>query len=187
MEEAPLDAVANLSSGLYLQSAPDGDIRYIQARHFDSEGRFEPRTPPEVRLEERQAKHLLQPGDVLFAGKGNHHFAALYQPAMGRAVASSIFLVLRVQNQDRVLPEYLAWYLNHPQTQDQLLILSRAATVRSLTMQQMARFPIPLPPVDRQRALLRIDTLRRRESALRRELQALRETHIQNVLIQSLR
>lgn len=179
--------IANLATGLYLQTTPGGETRYLQARHFDEDGNLDFRIEPEIHLEPKQSRHLLLPGDVLFACKGHHHFAALYQPSMGRAVASSIFLVLRLHSHAQVLPAYLAWYLNHPDTQARLRPHSRMATVSSLTLQDIGQLEVRIPPLAKQSILLQVETLRGKEMALRREIQTLRENLIQNLLLQSFR
>lgn len=187
MQIVPLHTLASLTTGLYLQPSPQGETHYIQARHFNSDGTFDSRIQPEVHLDARQSKHLLLPGDILFACKGLHHFATLYQPTMGRAVASSIFLVIRVQPHAQVLPGYLVWYLNHPETQSRFRTHARPGSVSSLTLQAVADLEVRVPALSKQSTLLQVEALRRKEMALRSELQCLRENHIQTLLLQSIR
>lgn len=178
----------SIQTGVHLNPSSEGDALYLQAGHFDQQnGSLDPRVRPNVTLDPRQSKHLLLPGDVLFVSKGVRHFAALYQSSMGRAVASPIFLVIRLHSHRKISPVYLTWYLNHPQTQLRLYALAKTATVSSLNRQDLLDFEISLPDLSRQNAIVQVDALRRRESALRRDLQALRENHIQKILLQSIR
>ncbi len=183
----PISELATLSTGLYLQPSQAADILYLQARHFDDEGTFDFRVEPEVTLDARQSKHLLLPGDVLFASKGHSRFAVLYQPSMGKAVASSVFLVIRLTSHSQVLPAFLVWYLNHPATQANLKSHERTATVPSLTLQDIAKLEIQVPTLAKQSAVVQVDALRRRETDLRGELQKQRDHLIQNTLLQAIR
>lgn len=187
MRLALLGDIAGIMTGLQLRPNAHGDTLYLQANHFNAEGLLDPRVQPSVLLEPNQSKHLLLPGDVLLVSKGREHFATRYLESMGRAVASPIFLVIRLHSYREVTPQYLTWFLNHPRTQEQLIPLVGQATVPSLTRQSMLEFEIAIPSLARQNAILQVDALRRRETVLRNDLQALREAHVQKLLYQSLR
>src|SRR5438132_209589 len=60
-------------------------------------------------------KYLLAVGDVLFQARGSRHPVAVITSPL-RGIASLGLHVLR-PHAPRVRPAYLAWYLNHPNTQ----------------------------------------------------------------------
>jgi hypothetical protein len=55
---------------------------------------------------------MLKDGDVLFAAKGTKNFAAVFENHNEPSVASTSFFVIRPTDK-KVLPQYLAWFLNN--------------------------------------------------------------------------
>lgn len=157
-------------------------MAYVQARHFDENGtQIEPLLA-EVRFGEVKARHVLEYGDVLFAAKGTKNFAV----AVGRdwipAVASTSFFVIRLKTSE-VLPEYVAWYLNHPQQQQKLKGQARGTAIASIGKEALSGLEVSVPPLDVQEKVVRIAGLRKRETHLERELGDLREQWLQQLLL----
>ena len=82
-----------------MYSQPDilADTLYLQANYFDRNGVLDKAIRPDIKLTEKSSKHLLQNGDVLFAAKGLNNYALVYNEKMGRAVASSSFIVILIE------------------------------------------------------------------------------------------
>jgi hypothetical protein len=121
-----LKHITNIQTGVFAKPINEGEIVYLQAKHFDETGQLISFLHPDLLAENISGKHLLQQGDVLFAAKGTKNFAVWYEslPAghTGKnlpAVASTSFFVIRLKENtiDKVLPEYLAWYINQPVSQ----------------------------------------------------------------------
>src|SRR5882724_10297058 len=110
-----LSNIVNFQSGVYEKPAPDANTFYLQAVHFDRRGRFDSAVLPQLQLNNKLQKHLLQDTDLLFAAKGLNNFAVVYRSSMGKAVASSSFIVFRLSNEARkiISPDYLAWFISH--------------------------------------------------------------------------
>ncbi len=168
-----LQELAALSTGLYLKPSPGGDTISLQGKDFDEDGllREEAILVPEVQIEERQSHHLLQPGDILLMAKGAHNRACLYPPHIGKAVAASVFILIR-PDQGAVLPEYLCWYLNAPRAQALLAVQARGTQTLSLTQKVAGQLEIPLPPRADQARIAAAHCLLQREKALRAEILA---------------
>ena len=182
-----LKDISQLSSGIYTKPDLDGDVYYVQAKHFNSDGEFDFSVKPDLRLEGKIEKHLLIKGDVLLAVKGNNNFAVQYKGAIEKAVASSTFIVIRLKDQSIVLPEFLNWYLNHPQTQLFFKDKSKGSAIASISINSIEGLELYIPTVEKQHIILNLTNLRKREKKIRQQLTVLRDNYIQQQLLNSIK
>ena len=105
--------IAEVQTGTYLKSSPNPDTIYFQANDFDSEGDIQTTTKPSVSTTDKNRSHFLASNNLLFMAKGYNNFCTIFKEHNVKCVASSSFLVIRIK-ENRVLPEYLNWYLNLP-------------------------------------------------------------------------
>jgi restriction endonuclease S subunit len=129
---------------------------------------------------------LLKKGDVLFAAKGSKNFAAWYENDKMPAVASTSFFVIRLID-NNILPGYLTWFLNHPDTQTLLKGQARGSSIASISKAVLSELEIPIPSTQKQELILRIFKLRNRERNLKQQIETLREIEIQNLLINAIK
>jgi hypothetical protein len=182
----PLKNITTIQTGIFAKPELGGDIVYLQAKHFFENGTISASLHPDLKLEDIGSRHLLQPGDVLFAAKGSKNFAAVYESHNPPAVASTSFFVLRFA-QSQLLPEYLAWFLNNPPTQVLLKGLAIGTSMPSISKQVLENLEIPLPDLETQKVILEISKLRAKEKALKQEIETLREKQIQQQIINALK
>lgn len=181
-----LKNIATLLSGIYTKSDPDGSVFYVQVRHFDQMGRFDPNLKPELKLAGAIEKHLLQPGDILFSVKGTKNIAFLYQSEMAKAVASSVFMVIRIHDQKIISPEYLQWILNQPQTQIWCNKEARGTNLPSITQVSLENFEFPVPSLQLQTKIVKTNLLMKKEKVLQNQIATLQEYRNQQLLLKSL-
>lgn len=173
-------------TGFFGKMSPKAEVVYFQPRYFDEGGRLVFRPGPELSLEEVGNKHLLKPGDVLFAAKGINNFAACMGELSLPAVASSSFFVISLHDR-LVLPEYVAWYLNHSHTQAWLKSFARGTGIVSIAKSVITELEVPIIPLEKQRSILKIQELRNRQVELNREIEDLREERMQEILLSVIR
>lgn len=179
-----IEQIAAISTGVYEKTNPAGDTIYLQGKHFDDTGRFRENNAvsPELQAGERLEKHLLHDGDILLIAKGEHNRACLYQSAIGRAVASSTFFVIR-PTIGGLMPEYLQWYLNTAYMQGIFTALSKGTQIASLSKKALADIEIPLPPLQTQREILEVQRLLDKERSITSELIQLKDNMYQRLLL----
>ncbi len=184
-----LKHIAFIQTGVFAKPAKDGQIVYLQAKHFDVNGILKTSLYPDLKSESISEKHLLQNGDIIFAAKGTKNFAALYESNNKPAVASTSFFVIRlnVDFQDKVLPEYLTWYLNSASTQNYLKSQAVGSSIVSISKSVIDELELSIPDLDTQKAILRITYLRNTEKKLQQQIEMLREKQIQQQIINALR
>lgn len=176
--------MASLHTGIYAQPSLLGEeVFYIQARHFDRNRQLLKDTQPELRMHQKLQKHFLEPGDVLVAAKGYEHFAVPYTGKEGQAVASSIFIIIRLRSGE-VRPDYLAWYINHPETQKLLSCSRKGTALPAITKQAIGDIVVPVPSLKKQQLIVRIDELQKREQALIQQINELKQKQLQQNLFE---
>jgi restriction endonuclease S subunit len=175
--------IAKIQTGIYAKPDPVGEVLYLMGRHFNSDKRIDPAIQPELQLNDKTKKHLLRTGDILVASKGFDLFSVVFHPLKYPAVASSMFIILKLNDPQIILPEYLAWYLNHPKTQKILSGNSRGTALQSITKDIIGNLEIHVPSVQKQRALLNAMSLLAREAQLKSKIENLRDSIIQHQLL----
>lgn len=168
-----LKDIVKITSGLFSQTHTGAEIYYLMARDFDNNFHLKQNIEPRISDSEKLNKHLLTNGDILFAAKGNNLFAAVFEGEVSPAVASSVFLVLRLKN--GIEPHFIAWYLNHPETQKLLWNLSTGSSIPSINKSSLAEVEIPIPDLKIQQKIVQFEKLRLKEKEIKRELNKLQE------------
>jgi restriction endonuclease S subunit len=147
------------------QPQESGEVAYLQARHFDEQGRQSLEIDSFLPEAEQGNFQLLQDGDVLLVGKGNRNFAWTYYDSFGPAAASSIFFVIR-PDKDKVIPEYLTTYFNLPKVQAQFQILAAGSNIPSIRKSELEAFTLQLPSLDAQLRTVKLKQLHLKEMEL---------------------
>ncbi len=136
------------------------------------------------------ARYCLQPGDVLFVSRGTINIAVPLNEETVRPfpdrwedlIPAYTFYILR-PDQQRVLPEYLAWFINQPPAQAYLTRQSRGTLVKLMPKGLFEELEVPVPPLAVQRQVMEIENLRAREEGLLKRLIAARQRLVQQACL----
>jgi restriction endonuclease S subunit len=177
--------IAAVQTGVYQTPKPSGDILYLQTRHFNAVGEYDPTSQPERINNIHLHNHILNDGDILFAAKGTKNFAALYRSEMGKAVASSSLFVIRIRENIRAkaLPEFLCWYINSIDGQAFLKSHAKGTALPSIPLSVIQEMELSLPTIQSQRQIVAIHALRLREKELHSKIERLKDQVIQRQLL----
>lgn len=181
--------IATIQSGLFTRPTLDGEIVYLQAKHFNENGILSSELHPDLTLTTVNKKHLLKDGDVLFAAKGSKNFATWYENKNLPAVASTSFFVIKIDNnfKNKILPEYLAWCLNNPNSQIILKGKAKGTAIASISKTALEELEISIPDVQTQKVILEITQLCIKEKLLKNKIEDLREKQIQQLILNGIR
>lgn len=189
--QAKLGEVATVQLGITFRGAdaarhdPAGTHRLIRIGDLSEDGEIQPAEPNLVRLDDATAARAeLRDGDVLVAARGTRMTAAVFDGSFP-AVVGSQFCLIRPDS-ERLLPDYLRWFLNLPATQENLIARSRGSYVRSLPAGSLAELDLLIPSLGAQRSIAKIHELRLREKHLMATLAARRALLVDRTLLQSL-
>ena len=157
---------------------------YLQSIHFDHFGVFDTTVAPQLNLNNKLEKHLLKDGDLLFAAKGLNNFAVVYNNGIGKAVASSSFIVIKIneENKQTIQPDYLAWFLTHHKQIKLMHQQQLGTTIPSIGMKQLAELEINIPPIEVQKKIVAVHQLREKEKELTTRIEEWKDKQIQLLL-----
>lgn len=176
--------IASIQTGLYATPEPAGEVLYLQAKDLNPDGQISDLVHPNLTYKPTMSRHLLERGDVLLVAKGFKNPALVYRANVQMAVASSIFIRLRVQAA-AVLPEYLSWFLNSPAGQQYLKASAVGTSIQSVSISALENMEISVPAIHLQEQIVKIHTLWQQEKSILNKLETLRDKQIQHTLIQA--
>lgn len=180
--KAKLANLAMIRSGYQFRGRvephPEGDVGVIQVKDLRENAPLEPAGLVRVKLDKSPEPYLVSAGDVLFLSRGHRLFAAAIIEPLRRVVAPGYFFVVRPTD-GRILPEYLAWYINQPPAQNRLKPSHAGTHMPIVPKSAFDELEIEVPPLHVQRAIVAIAGLSRKERRLVTELEQLRQQRIE--------
>ncbi|SRR6266576_1826182 len=169
--------IASVFSGYHFRGGvnhvADGRYVVIQAKDVDDSFHFDRERLVRVNLEADPERYLVRQGDVVFLSRGVRPWALPIVEPIGDTVVPSSFYILRADPQ-RVRPEYLAWFLNHPKTQVTLGDIAKGSNIPFISIREFGDFPVQIPALRIQEKIVGLAHLSDREQHLLRELATLR-------------
>lgn len=176
-----LSALADVRSGYTfrgsLEHDPSGDVRVLQIKDLRQNAAIEPGTLIAITWDARTAPPLLQRGDITVIARGDSNKAALYEGEQS-VLATSQFFIVTPKRPD-VLPAYLCWLINLPQSQRSLE--RSGSAIQAISKSSLMDMQIPLPPLATQQKLIALQALWDEEDQLIARLQANREQMLQGI------
>lgn len=118
MESKKLSEIASISSGVFVKTKSQNlgvgkpNVVYVLASDVKEGALCELKPNVCVTDLAKLEKHKLLDGDVLLIAKGTPKAVVCKRDGGEPVVASTAFVVIRISESDRVLPEYLCWWLN---------------------------------------------------------------------------
>jgi restriction endonuclease S subunit len=165
----PLEEICYIQTGCNAAPSPNGDIRLLQPRNFESGDLKMDSEFAAIEKNSATIKHILNPGAVIIASKGTSNFAWHFQEEDQPVVASTSFFVLYLRTTS-ILPEYLSAVLNSSSYQQRVKLLAQGGTVQSVPKSSISKIPIPILSYDTQIKIGRLSMLVDRRSKILKEL-----------------
>jgi restriction endonuclease S subunit len=154
-----------------IEPFPDGTHRVIQIRDFDEDLNLNVEGLSWVRLDKLADKYLVNKGDVLFLSRGHKNWAACVDTKLVNIVTVGHFFVLRPKT-DKILPEYLAWYINQAPAQEFVHNIARHGSHMPLVSKSaFAGLKIDVPDLKTQSMIVELSRLFEKEQKLLEKLQ----------------
>ena len=182
----PLGEIVDVRMGHSFRSRldhdPSGDTSVIQMKDLDSPCLNSPDGLTRTHLPELHPKHLVHPGDLLVRSRGGAFLASLVTGELGRAVLMAPMFIIRARGA-KIDPAYLHWFINHPDTQRQLVAHASGTSVKMLGKPALEQLEVPLPPLDVQQRIAQVSHLAEREDELIRRLTECRKLVMDQTLI----
>lgn len=183
--EVKIKDIANIQFGYYGKPSTKGVLPYLQAKHFNEFGLYIGENDTFLEEDSKSIVNLLQDEDILFAAKGFRFFATLYKEEHGKAVASSIFFILRT-DKTRIIPAYLVSVLNLPKNLLHFQQSGAGSSIPSIRKNELADFCFNLIPLEEQQKVVALQELYLKDieltNALVKEKQKLFQTTISTII-----
>lgn len=139
---------------------PSASVRVVQMGNVDDDLIIAWDSVATTPLRGRRMPDWLTDGDILVAAKGSRPYAVLVQDVPGEAVCDTNFFHVTAVDPARVLPAFLAAYINDGPGKDYLRRSSEGSRTRNLRKGALMSMPVHVPSMQVQRRLV----------ALRRDL-----------------
>jgi hypothetical protein len=149
----------------------DGSHLLLQARDVDAD-RLTYRTDGIVRFSPDLSRKdwLLKQNDLLFMARGSRNYTILIKEIPDLILAAASFFIIRVLD-TKVLPDYLFWYLNQAPVDRYLQRYSgRGVHMPVVKRSVLESVDIPIPTMEVQARITKLDVLLRNEMDLLSEL-----------------
>ncbi len=163
-----LKQIAQIRSGYQfrgtIQASASGNVRVIQIKDFDPQGRLQLDGLTKVRVDDAE-RFLVREGDVLFQSRGRQLHATLIDNPLEAVVAVSHFFVLTALP-DAILPGYLAWGLNHSEFQRRVSALVQTTSIPWISKTDFETLKLDVPPLDVQNRIVELVMLQSKQQEL---------------------
>lgn len=173
-ESILLRDVARIAAGYPIRGAvrniPGGDTAVVQIRNADADTGIDWPSVPRIKLTGRREPDWLKAGDILFTARGQRNVAINVTEPPARAVCSPHFFLIRVRNEGEALPEFIAWQMNLPQSQNYLASSATGSFITSIRRQVLETMPLRLPSMEHQKLLASLGQAAAREKELMERL-----------------
>ena len=175
--------VASLQAGYpfrtTVEEVANGDVLVVQMKDVRPEIGVEWASAIRTRLVGRKQPDWIQDGDILFAAKGARFYAVCAADPPGHAVCVPAFFHIRVHAATRVDPRFLAWQINQPPCQRQLLQAAEGSSQLSIRRPVLEQLALCIPAVEEQRRIVALAELAQLERRALQRLISNREQQLQ--------
>ncbi len=186
MYKKPLKEITEIFSGYLfkeiLKNDENGDIKVIQLKNVNTVGEIKQKDLFRISLDNINERLFLREKDIIFKSKSTNHSAAIIPEISDKLIASSHFLILRV-NEDSVIPEYLLWYLRQDFTMNYFKKRSGSRLIRLVNKKVLGELEIKIPSVESQKEIVQLNDLFQREKKLTKKIEEKKEKMIHNIIM----
>lgn len=166
-----------------LEASKDGEVAVIQMKDLLDDNTVGCGALIRIEMDGVKKHHLARKGDLVFRSRGLVSNAAILFEDPGNAVVAAPLIRIRITKPDRVLPEYLNWYLS--QREAQVFLTSRAigTAQKMISKEVLEDLEVVLPSLECQKTIVELAALSAREQVLLGVLAEKRKRYISMALM----
>ncbi len=184
MQKIPLHTICTMRFGLNVKTQTTGEVVCLQGKDFNEYGYLKSKFIFRINKELANPKDFLKENDILFAAKGYHHYAVVWNAQIENAVATSTFIILTGFPRD-ILPGYVAWYLNASQANIYFNMHKKNGSIPVISKKILENLEIPVPDIHLQQHIEALQQCVNKEKKLLQQMITKKEQFI-DATIQSL-
>ena len=167
-----------------LEASEDGGLAVIQMKDLLDDNTVGCDGLVRINIEDVKEHHLAQRGDLVFRSRGSLTTAAVLLEDPGKAVVAAPLLRIRITKTDKILPEYLNWFISQHDAQIFLTSQAKGTVQKMISKQVIEELEVDFPILEKQKNIIELATLIAREQTLLHALASKREQYISTVLMQ---
>ena len=155
-----LKEIAEIKLGYSLQESlganSKGNVQIIQQKDLDEFNCIDFSKVCQVTISPNPEKHFINYGEILLISRGKFR-ATVYKPPIGKNFAvSSSFLRITLICPQKIIPEYVAAYLNSSAGYRELSKMhSYSSGISAINADELKNVKIPILPLDKQRKIVK--------------------------------
>jgi hypothetical protein len=150
-----LKNIATVQMGYSFRSRLDviggGETAVIQMKDLLDDNTVDCRNLVKIDMEAVKDHHLAKKGDLIFRSRGLLKTSAILLDDPGKAVVAAPLLRIRITSPDRILPEYLNWYISQRDAQVFFNSSAKGTLQKMISKQAIEELEISLPSLAKQR------------------------------------
>lgn len=140
---------------------------------------------PHTKLTGKREPDWLTPKHILFVARGNHNFAVFIKNVPEQAVCAPQFFLITKVDEQRILAEFLSWWINQTPSQNYLSSRAEGTTTLSIRRPVLEDLPIPQPSLEIQKQIIQLNRCIQQERVVLNQFLVNRQKQIE-LLAQSL-
>lgn len=140
-----------------------GTYSLIQIKDIDHAGALCSDNFVKINPQGNVERYLVTKGDVLFLSRGPKNIATIVEEPLNKTIVSYYFYILRA-NPTRILPKYLAWFINQPSAQVYLECSAQGSLMKTIPKLAFMNLKIQLPSLATQEAIAELNELQKKEA-----------------------
>lgn len=169
-----------------LEFSVDGVLAVIQMKDLDSDNRVDCDNVQKIEMIAVGDKHFVEKGDLIFRSRGVTNTAAILDKEPIRAIVAAPLLRIRV-NENKILPEYLCWYINQEVSQQYLKTRQEGTHGGMISRQALESLPVEVPDLETQKKIVEIINLHNHRQNLEKKRKVMQEQEISMLLLNIIR
>ncbi len=167
-----------------LEPTKNGKVAVIQMKDLSNNNTVNCNNLTRINIETIKKHHLAQKGDLIFRSRGQITTSAILLQEPGKAVVTAPLLRIRITQPNKILPEYLNWYISQRDAQIFLTSRAKGTAQKMISKQVIEELEIILPSLKKQKKIIELAALSAHEQTLFYTLADKREQYISTVLMQ---
>jgi len=167
-----------------LEASSAGEIAVIQMKDLLQDNTVGCKKLVKIEMETVKKHHLAQKGDLVFRSRGQITTAAILLEYPGKAVVAAPLLRIRIAKSDKILPEYLNWYIGQKDAQIFLTSRAKGTVQKMISKQTVEDMEVYLPTLEKQQHIVDLAKLSAQERTILNTLSEKRDQYISTVLMQ---
>jgi len=166
-----------------LEPSASGDVAVIQMKDLLDDDTVGCDALVRIDMETVKEHHLARKGDLVFRSRGQVITAAILLDDPGRAVIAAPLLRIRVKKPQKILPEYLNWYIGQRDAQAYLASRTKGTVQKMIGKQTIGDLEVSLPSLEKQKTIVELVSLSARERGLLHALAEKQKGYVSTILM----